>query len=785
MSLYLRLADVSLADLAQVGGKAATLGEALALGCPVPPGIVLSTALYRRFMLQGGLQGEIASILATMQPTAMTHFQAVEWAIQSAFRVRRIPDEIDRAIEEAWSNIGGGRVAVRSSATSEDSPQQSFVGQHETYLNVTDRNSLVEAVAGCWMSLYSAKALSYAFRFGVDLLKSSMAVLIQPMVDATVQGALVTVDPTTGNPDAFILEVQRGSRRETFSLDPYQREAGEFPPGGRLRQLGLKLDEHHAAYQAIRWIIDSDGELWFLRVRPVTGVQPYLPPTERETRRRYLPLELVAEQDRTARQLRPFSWYHQSRSPRLNSARYGRANRLLTATAGKDELYSSGYLYVRLRRFAVPAQRIRALTRLVPDLRRLRRAQLLDREFVRFWESGLADLQELTERNLIVANRRDLARQLERSMRLHEAFRSSLGAFGELDRQLAETVQTLHRLWLREEVDRELLMPFGDTGTDTDGRDKIDQRDILADIDRAASLSGPDGPAERRAMPWPPSTEPRDHSDAAGTAEGSGMRARREIVGRELADAESRVPRRLRGVRRRLYRTLLVSARRANWAKSCLCLGLGQCTRLERDAVLEVGRRLCLEGMAAAPEDAGLLGCREILDWLRGDIERDIIVRHLSERKHIYRRWARYAPPQILEGAARITGSQHQMRNLPGRSLCGQAVSPGVAGGPARVVSTLAEAPAVLPGEVLVCYEPLFELSPLFSLVSAVVSEQGGLLDHASVLAREYGVPAVFGVDGATREIHTGDDLHVDARSGTVTIVEPGEHWELDDGSLP
>ena len=55
MSLYFRLADVSLADLAKAGGKAARLGQALALGCPVPPGIVLSTELYRRFMLQGGL----------------------------------------------------------------------------------------------------------------------------------------------------------------------------------------------------------------------------------------------------------------------------------------------------------------------------------------------------------------------------------------------------------------------------------------------------------------------------------------------------------------------------------------------------------------------------------------------------------------------------------------------------------------------------------------------------------------------------------------------------------
>ena len=79
MATYHRsLQEISLGDLPTCGGKAARLGEALRLGCPVPPGVVLTTELFSRFMLQGGLQGEVVSILSGMQPTTMHQFQAAE-----------------------------------------------------------------------------------------------------------------------------------------------------------------------------------------------------------------------------------------------------------------------------------------------------------------------------------------------------------------------------------------------------------------------------------------------------------------------------------------------------------------------------------------------------------------------------------------------------------------------------------------------------------------------------------------------------------------------------------
>ena len=105
-------------------------------------------------------------------------------------------------------------------------------------------------------------------------------------------------------------------------------------------------------------------------------------------------------------------------------------------------------------------------------------------------------------------------------------------------------------------------------------------------------------------------------------------------------------------------------------------------------------------------------------------------------------------------------------------------MAPGVASGPARLITTLAEATNLIPGEVLVCHEALFEMIPLFEMASAIVAETGGPLDHASVLAREYGIPAVFGVEGATRRLRNGDTLYVDANRGLVARQLPEVYWE-------
>ena len=103
--------------------------------------------------------------------------------------------------------------------------------------------------------------------------------------------------------------------------------------------------------------------------------------------------------------------------------------------------------------------------------------------------------------------------------------------------------------------------------------------------------------------------------------------------------------------------------------------------------------------------------------------------------------------------------------------LPGNGSSAGVARGPARVLLKLDEADRLAPGDVLVARTTMPPWTPLFAVASALVVESGGILSHAAVTAREYGIPAVVGVDGATRVIRDGQLIEVDGTRGTVRIL--------------
>lgn len=125
MALVIALTDVGPEDVLLVGGKAAQLGSMIRCGLPTPPGFSITTTAFRQ-----GMDGGLGS-----------------------------------AIIAAYDALGGGKVAVRSSATAEDLPQTSFAGQQDTFLNVRGREAVLEAVRGCWQSLFSERAVA-AFRPG-------------------------------------------------------------------------------------------------------------------------------------------------------------------------------------------------------------------------------------------------------------------------------------------------------------------------------------------------------------------------------------------------------------------------------------------------------------------------------------------------------------------------------------------------------------------------------------------------------------------------------------------
>ncbi|MGH3263719.1 MAG: PEP-utilizing enzyme, partial [Trebonia sp.] len=105
------------------------------------------------------------------------------------------------------------------------------------------------------------------------------------------------------------------------------------------------------------------------------------------------------------------------------------------------------------------------------------------------------------------------------------------------------------------------------------------------------------------------------------------------------------------------------------------------------------------------------------------------------------------------------------------QELRGVAASPGVVEGPARVVLSTDQIDEVRDGEILVCTATAPAWAPVFGKVRATVSDVGGMMSHAAILCREYGIPAVLGTGAGTRRIQTGDQIRVDGDRGTVRLL--------------
>ena len=305
--MLLAFGEAACADVGVAGGKGASLARMTALGMPVPPGFVIpadaleaalaDTATAIRAVLARGEAGEDLAVVAA---------EAIA-LVRAADSGGAFPAEV----ADAYAQLGDVPVAVRSSATAEDSEEASFAGQQETYLHVIGVDGIVERIRDCWCSFFTERALFYRSKKG-SLSDLGMAVVVQRMVEPDVAGVLFTIDPTRGRrdrmlveavlglgegvvsgeltPDHFVLARDGRVKRTKLSPQPYKIVAGTG--GGtaevtlsaeegeaaalsedqlaRLAAVGIELEERLGGPQDIEWAIQDD-EIFVLQSRPVTA----------------------------------------------------------------------------------------------------------------------------------------------------------------------------------------------------------------------------------------------------------------------------------------------------------------------------------------------------------------------------------------------------------------------------------------------------------------------------------------------------------------------------------
>jgi rifampicin phosphotransferase len=202
----------SKAVLATAGGKGASLVQLTCANLPVPAGFIITTDGYRCLVNANGLQPLILQALANVDAGRQAGFEEAARCIQAYFLAAPLPVQVETAVAQAYGALPGENpaVAVRSSATAEDLPQASFAGQHESYLNVSGRDALLEAVRKCWASLWTARAIGYRLRQGIPPTAVEQAVVVQLLVSADVAGILFTAHPVTGQRDQVVISAAWG-----------------------------------------------------------------------------------------------------------------------------------------------------------------------------------------------------------------------------------------------------------------------------------------------------------------------------------------------------------------------------------------------------------------------------------------------------------------------------------------------------------------------------------------------------------------------------------------------
>jgi len=308
MGFVKKFQDLSKKDVAIAGGKGASLGEMTQAGIPVPEGFVVLSNAFENFIKKNDLSVEIDAILDSVDTDKMHTIENASEKIQALILNSEIPKEIEKAILSEFKKLKTDFVAVRSSATSEDSADAAWAGQLDSFLNTT-KDNLVENVKKCWASLFTPRAIFYRFEKKLHKEKVSVAVVIQKMVDSEESGIAFSVHPVTEDENQLIIEAGFGlgeaivsgqitpdayvfDKKDSHIIDKnvdtqakglYRNEAGgndwKEIDGKRqvltddeiveLSKLVIKIEEHYGFPVDIEWAMEK-GKFYIVQSRPIT-----------------------------------------------------------------------------------------------------------------------------------------------------------------------------------------------------------------------------------------------------------------------------------------------------------------------------------------------------------------------------------------------------------------------------------------------------------------------------------------------------------------------------------
>lgn len=814
------LAAVSRGDVGLAGGKGANLGELVRAGLPVPPGFVVTTGAYRRAVAD-----------APFTAAAGQSDGDGGAAMRAAVRDVHLPADITRAVADSYDALGGGAVAVRSSATAEDLPGAAFAGQQDTFLGVVGVAAVVRAVRDCWASLWNERAVAYRARLGIDPAGLAIAVVVQKMVPADVAGVLFTADPVTGARDRMVIDAGDGlgetvvsglvtpdhvvmtsvgrllsytvGRREvvlrsladgSVSRTTDRRGAGRLLNRAACRQLaaaGRSVGQLFGAPQDIEWAI-AGGRLHILQARPMTA----LPIPLRLGRVRRFVGGVLAD----FMSVRPYpldmtTWVPHGPAGMMDEILTGlglraHLDRVLPERHGVVVQFVPPRPTPTWRILALPARVLLRARRYDParwtdDPRYLKfdraRANLLGRDVTGLSWAGLLDtarqvmrlvdpITDLRARYLPAFARNLLLLRLE-LVRIG-ATRLMSALIGGAPTHTAAGNQRLEELAAAVRSDDRLaaLLDAHDSGA------------VLAALrtDRAFEAFTAEFDAYLEEFGYRETESPvlissptwADRPDMVIDL----IRVLATVHDGGMADtdtardaeAELLASPRLRNPRRRSRVQRRIAAARAGVAfREDSHNAFTRLAPVLRRTLLELGNRLTRQAVITDPFDVFHLRFEELATI--ADID-TATAAQLENLTHLVR--DRMLRREQIAAVPMINyAAIFKPRKAATALVTGTPACAGAATGPVRIIRTIDEFATLQPGDILVCPYTNPAWTPLFQRAAAVVVDTGGIGSHAAIVARENGIPAVMGTGTGTRTLTAGQMVRVDGTAGTVTAA--------------
>lgn len=715
--------------------------------------------------------------------------------------------------------------AVRSSAAVEDGTEHSFAGQFESVLDVRGVDAVVRAVGTVVASASTESVRSYAVERTGAAAPVAMSVVVQEMVPAAMAGVAFSVNPVTGLSETMIEAVegvgealvQRGETPERW-VRKYGRWK-ESPPQPHLsREHAERIADDVAAMAHaygrpvdVEWALDPHGALHYVQLRPITGIGEVSYYSNRFSRE-VLPGIIV-----------PLVW--SVNIPIVNGAWIALLERLVGDTGlDPDDLaeriycrayFNMGALGTVFDMLGLPREFLEQLSGTERPEGGLTRPRLTLRALSKLprvvvFAAGLAGYAARTERELDEARARfDAVRSIVPS-KLDDAEQ----VFSAIDRLrpiveraaamnvLTPLLSEFHNHRLAGRLERHgldyLTVDFENRDDGAQGRDPATAVAQLARL--AATLDAPAHAALEEA-----GLDELRRSDSArafvdrldGVLESYGHFS-------DSGNDFSHVPWRedpalvLRLVLAQAHAPDRAGAPRVTRSDVLARVGRGGATAFDRASRYQVLRERISSFYTLAygyyrPLYLRLAGALKVEDWeprgravfylteseLRslaaGTLDRKAAAGLVAERVSEEDRSLDVVVPDVVVGA--VPAPVHA---VVGGTLSGAATSPGLHEGRAVLVRSVSRAPRLDDGDVLVVPYSDVAWTPLFSRAGAIVAESGGFLSHTSIVAREYGIPAVVSVEGALQRIPDGARVVVDGFAGTVTVLD-----ESDAGSKP